>query len=74
MGDKNVRLMQLYMEKISEHYPSIPKVNVTGLFDEQTEAAVRAIQKEFLNENTGLIGPITWSKIAELYENYYPVS
>ncbi len=69
MGDKNVKLMQTYLEKISELYPSIPKVAVTGLFDEQTEAAVRAVQKEFLNENTGLIGPITWSTIAELYES-----
>lgn len=69
MGDKNVKLMQTYLEKISKNYPSIPKVTVTGIFDEQTEAAVRAVQKEFLGENTGLIGPITWSKIAELYEN-----
>ena len=69
MGDKNVTLMQTYLEKISENYPSIPKVTVTGIFDEQTEAAVRAIQKEFLQENTGLIGPITWNQISVLYEN-----
>lgn len=69
MGDKNVTLMQTYLEKISKYYSSIPKVNVTGIFDEQTEKAVRAVQQEFLGENTGLIGPITWSKIAELYEN-----
>jgi len=69
MGDKNVRLIQTYLEKISEYYPSIPKVKVTGMFDEQTEAAVRAIQMQFLGENTGLIGPITWSEIAKLYES-----
>lgn len=69
MGDKNVTLMQTYMQKIAEAFPSIPKVTVTGIFDEQTEAAVRAIQQQVLGENTGLIGPITWSKIAELYEN-----
>jgi len=69
MGDRNVTLMQTYLEKISQYYPSIPKVTVTGIFDEQTEAAVRAIQQEFLKENTGLIGPITWNQIAVLYEN-----
>jgi len=69
MGDRNVRLIQTYLEKISEFYPSIPNVKVTGMFDEQTEAAVRAIQIQFLEENTGLIGPITWSEIATLYEN-----
>ncbi|WP_242631562.1 peptidoglycan-binding protein [Sedimentibacter sp. zth1] len=69
MGDKNVTLMQTYLEKIYQYYPFIPKVSVTGIFDEQTEAAARAIQREYLGIDTGLIGPATWSKIAELYEN-----
>ncbi|QSX07370.1 peptidoglycan-binding protein [Sedimentibacter sp. zth1] len=69
MGDKSVTLMQTYLEKISQYYPSIPKVTVTGIFDEQTEEAVRAIQREYLGIDTGLIGPATWGQIAQLYEN-----
>lgn len=71
MGDKNVRLMQTYLAKISEYYPSIPKVNITGVFDDQTEAAVRAIAIEFEGEEVtdALIGPLTWTQIAVLYEN-----
>lgn len=68
MGDKNVTLLQTYLKKISEAYPSIPAVEVTGLFDDKTEAAVRAIQQQFLGENTGLVGPITWNQVAVLYE------
>lgn len=68
MGDKNVTLIQQYLQKISEYYPTIPKVTVTGIFDAETEAAVRAIQQQFLNENTGLIGPITWGQISTIYE------
>ncbi len=73
MGDKNIRLMQTYLEKISQFYPVIPKVDITGIFDDKTEAAVIAIQKNFLELTEdyalGSIGPSTWNKIAELYES-----
>jgi len=73
MGDKNVKLIQTFLAKISKFYPTIPNVTVTGLFDDQTEAAVIAIQKNFLNLTEdyvlGTIGPGTWNKIAELYES-----
>lgn len=69
MGDNNVILMQTYLQKIAQFYPQIPQVAVTGIFDEQTEAAVKAFDQFFLEEGTGIIGPITWSKIAEVYEN-----
>lgn len=73
MGDQNVSLMQQYLKRISEVNPKYPPVDVTGFFDDKTDAAVRAIQQEFFNENTGLIGPITWSKISELYESIPPL-
>lgn len=73
MGDKNVTLMQTYLAKLSEHYPYIPKVNVTGIYDQQTSDAVWAIQQQYLGElgesPRQILGPITWSTIAELYEN-----
>lgn len=69
MGDKNVRLIQTYLEKIASVNPTIPKVEVTGTFDDQTEKAVRALQQAYFNEATGLIGPTTWNKIVELYES-----
>jgi len=68
MGDNNVVLLQTYLKKIAEANPSIPMITETGIFDDETEAAVRAIQQEFLGENTGVVGPITWNRIAELYE------
>ncbi len=73
MGDKNVRLIQTYLSEISKVYPSIPNVTVTGLFDEQTEDAVIAIQKNFLDltedDILGIVGPSTWNIAAELYED-----
>lgn len=69
IADKNVTLMQTYLKKISEHYSFVPPVTVTGIFDEQTDAAVRAIQKKFSIDVSGLIGAVTWPQIAVLYEN-----
>lgn len=69
MGDQNVALIQTYLQKISEFYPAIPRVNVTGIYDELTESVVRAFQKDFLEEVTGYIGSPTWNKIAEIYES-----
>lgn len=70
MGDQNVALIQTYLQKISQYYPQIPSVNVTGVFDDLTEAAVRAMQKEFnIGEVTGFIGAPTWNLISEIYES-----
>lgn len=70
MGDKNVLLMQTYLDKISDYYSMIPRVNINGIFDAQMEAAVKMIQEVFnVGEVTGLIGAPTWDKIAGLYNN-----
>lgn len=73
MGDRNIRLIQTYLDKISQFYPVIPKVAVTGIFDNKTEAVIIAIQNNFLELTEdyalGSIGPSTWNKISELYES-----
>ncbi|MDD3168438.1 MAG: peptidoglycan-binding protein [Eubacteriales bacterium] len=67
MGDNNVRLMQTYLLRISEADPDIPTLTVTGIYDEQTEAAVRAFDQKYLEEGTGIVGPITWNQIVRVY-------
>lgn len=69
MADSNVTLLQTFLKKISERYPNIPMVEITGIFDEQTDAAVRAIQKEYSIDVTGLVGPVSWPQIAKIYES-----
>lgn len=70
MGDKNVTLMQTYLSKISEADPEIPAVTVTNIFDEQMEAAVRAVQEKYnVGEVTGVIGAPSWNLISEIYES-----
>ena len=72
MGDQNVTLMQVYLSKLADYYPYLPKVKVTGIYDRQTEEAVWALQQQYLGElgepPRPIIGPITWGVISELYE------
>ena len=64
-----VRLLQQYLTFISETYPSIPAVQDTGVFGNQTQAAVRAFQEQFGLTVSGLVGPLTWDAIASLYSD-----
>lgn len=66
--DENVRRMQLYLNRISGNYPSIPKIAViNGLFDENTENAVKAFQRIFNLTADGIVGKSTWYRIVYIY-------
>lgn len=67
MGDNNVRLIQTYLKTIAETDPDIPDLTVTGIYDEETLAAVKAFDEKYLEEGTGVIGPITWNAIVTEY-------
>lgn len=71
LGDEGqyVTFLQEYLSVISETYPAIPAVSVTGSFDQATEEAVRAFQQQFGLSPNGLVGPNTWNRIASLYED-----
>ncbi len=66
---ENVRLMQTYLNAISNSYPSIPKVTADGVFGPATQNAVIAFQKQFGLTPDGLIGKQTWDKIVSVYKN-----
>lgn len=63
----DVRLMQNYLNTIRIVYPSIPYHIVNGTFDEAMRSTVIAFQQEFLLTPDGIIGPITWNKIVEMF-------
>ena len=64
-----VQILQEYLAYISEFYPEIPAVQVTGVFGNQTQAAVIAFQNLFGLEAAGIVGPLTWDAIASLYSD-----
>ena len=64
-----MQILQEYLAYISEFYPEIPAVQVTGVFGNQTQAAVIAFQNLFGLEAAGIVGPLTWDAIASLYSD-----
>ena len=66
-GD-DVRVMQYYLAVIAAYYDTIPPVAVSGVFDEDTEAAVRAFQQQFGLTQDGVVGRQTWQAMEDAYE------
>ncbi len=64
-----VVFLQTYLNRIAETYPAIPTVTVDGVFGDATETAVIAFQREFGLSPNGFVGPITWDRIASVYED-----
>ncbi|HJD23930.1 MAG TPA: peptidoglycan-binding protein, partial [Firmicutes bacterium] len=70
LGDSlnEVQTIQIQLNRISRNYPNIPKINETnGVFDQDTENAVRVFQETFDLPADGIVGPNTWYRIAYIY-------
>ena len=65
-GDK-VRQLQYMLSVLSSHIPSIPPVNVDGIYGTATRAAVLAAQRRFRLPETGTVGAQTWEAIYNQY-------
>ena len=66
-GD-DVRQIQIRLNRISDNYPSIPKLALPdGVFSFDTEAAVRRFQEVFSLPADGVVGKSTWYAIQFIY-------
>ncbi len=68
VGD-NVSDLQRYLRTISETLGNIPQVTVDGIYGENTRDAVSVFQSIYGLTVTGAVGPVTWQKIAEIYDS-----
>lgn len=60
--------VQLRLNRISQNYPSIPKIYpVDGIFAVETEDAVKAFQRVFNLTPDGVVGNATWYQIARIF-------
>jgi peptidoglycan hydrolase-like protein with peptidoglycan-binding domain len=71
MGSDNdsVLLLQQYINVISQVYPEVNQVELTGYFGTQTNNAVKAIQSLSGLEANGVVGAITWEAVTSLYSD-----
>ena len=64
----SVVTVQTELNRISQSYPAIPKVNpVDGIFGARTEAAVRKFQEVFGLTVDGIVGRATWYALVRIY-------
>jgi len=65
-GEK-VQLLQYMLSVLSSHIPSIPPLNIDGIYGPATRAAVLAAQRRFELPETGTVGVQTWNKIYDQF-------
>ena len=69
-----VEFLQYYLAVISQYVPEVPAPSRTGVFDEATEQSVLAFQRVAGLTPDGIVGPLTWDKIAQAWRGIYQTS
>ena len=69
-----VEFLQYYLAVISQYVPQVPAPSRTGVFDEATEQSVLAFQRVAGLTPDGIVGPLTWDKIAQAWRGIYQTS
>lgn len=68
----DVRVLQEYLNFISNSYPEIPKINVDGVFGPSTAQQVAKFKEIFnLPGDPGRVNAPTWNAIANIYDDLY---
>ena len=62
-----VQAIQRDLNRISQSFPAIPKLQVDGIYGPLTEAAVRSFQEVFGLTPDGVVGPATWYALERVY-------
>ena len=63
-----VLAIQRDLKRIRENYPAIPRINTNlGIYDTETEQAVKKFQEIFGLPVTGIVNKATWYKIKYIY-------
>lgn len=68
LGDegRSVRQLQQNIRKVADGDPAIPTVEVDGIFGPATQWAVLALQRQLGMDQTGAVGPVLWTRLAEM--------
>ena len=70
-----VLAIQRDLKRIRQNYPAIPEITTTlGIYDEETENAVRKFQEIFDLPITGIVDKATWYKIKYIYTSVKKLS
>lgn len=70
-GD-SVKVLQYYLAVIGAYYNELPPVNITGVYDPETQNAVLAFQKSFNLNPSGIVGDKDWQEIYRVFLGVLP--
>lgn len=62
-----VRMIQRWLNRISNNYPLIPKLVTDGIYGQKTANSVRIFQEIFSLPVTGVVNYPTWYRISDIY-------
>ena len=66
--DNVVYVIQHMINVISQEYDGIATMEFTGVYDSATENAIKEFQRINLLENSGILDPATFNRLADEYE------
>lgn len=71
-GEKSVDVMmvQLMLNSLSAVMETASLVELSGIYDEPTENAIRELQQIYRIEEDGIVDTHTWNCLARLYGRY----
>ncbi|MDE5678944.1 MAG: LysM peptidoglycan-binding domain-containing protein [Lachnospiraceae bacterium] len=64
----DVITLQYLLNVISEYYPSVPAPTQDGIFGSGTQQSVIAFQRALQLAPDGMVGPLTWRALYEVYQ------
>lgn len=64
-----VLLLQSLIDYISIFYPTVPSVQKDSIFGRSTEDAVKQFQRTFGLSETGIVTPLVWNALYQVYLN-----
>ena len=65
-----VTQVQTFLRTIAQNNKAVPLITVDGVFGPATRSAVIAVQKLSGIPQNGVVGPLTWNAIVNLYNEY----
>ena len=67
-----ITLLQFVLQELGILYDTLPPTSLSGVYDTDTESAVREFQKISRLPVTGLVNRNTWNRLAEEYNRLIP--
>ena len=68
LRDDVVYVIQHMINVLSQEYDTFSPLEFTGIYDEATENNIREFQRRNVLDESGIIDPITFNRLADEYE------